>query len=535
MTHLGNDGLWSPSRAADSGDATLSPDTLKLLLETAPVAIVAVNEQGEIVYANRKLQELFGYDRDELMGMAVEQLMPERFHAEHVQHRAHYSERPHPRPMGSGMDLAARRKDGSEFPIEAGLSFLRSGGRALTLSSIVDISRRKHTEETLERRVEERTREIERRRRVADSLRDVLGILNSNRPLQVILEHITYQASYLLGAEATAIYRLQGEEEPLSILASYGLPAEALERTGLDNTTLFMGATALQDGDEEGEEGADEAGEAPIDPGFPYRAQLAVPMADQEDIYGGLMLYYREPRRFTAEEIELAVTFGEQAKLAIENARLRSQSEQLAVTAERNRIARDLHDSVTQTLFSASLIAEVLPRLWEKDLEESKRRLDELRSLTRGALAEMRTLLLELRPATLMEVDMNELLRQLNESAIGRARIPIPLVIEGNAPIPPDVKVAFYHIAQEALNNVTKHARATGASLHLQRHPGHVTLAVRDNGRGFVIKTVTPEHLGLTIMRERAADVGAQLAIRSTQGTGTEISVTWKPREPNEQ
>ena len=525
MINAGSGSAWNTSSRNDEGAALLSLDTLKLLLETAPVAIVAVNEQGEIVYANRKLEELFGYDHGELLGVGVEQLMPERFHSEHVKHRGRYAQRPHARAMGTGMDLAARRKDGAEFPIEAGLSHMHSGGRTLTLSSIVDISRRKQTEEILERRVEERTREIERRRRVADSLRDVLGILNSNRPLQEILEHITYQASYLLGAEATAIYRLQEEDEPLSILASYGLPEESLARAGLGSTSLLLGGDEESDGPivaENGEE-SDLLPEAV----FPYRAQLAVPMADQEDIFGGLMLYYREPRRFSAEEIELAVTFGEQAKLAIENARLRSQSAQLAVAAERNRIARDLHDSVTQTLFSASLIAEVLPRLWERDLEESKRRLDELRSLTRGALAEMRTLLLELRPATLIEVDLNELLRQLNEAAIGRARIPIPLIVDGAAPIPPDVKVAFYHIAQEALNNVTKHARATSAAVHLQRLPGRVILSVKDNGRGFEIKKVTPEHLGLTIMRERAGDVGATLAIRSALGAGSEVSVTW--------
>jgi signal transduction histidine kinase len=413
--------------------------------------------------------------------------------------------------MGTGMDLCARRKDGVEFPIEAGLSHVRVEGDMLTLSSIVDVSKRKATEDLLERGVEERTRELERRRRVADSLRDVLDILNSDRPLQEILDYITTQASHLLGAEASAIYQLQDDEQPLEILASHGLSADEMARA------------------------ADMAGgvvvETAYDPVGAYRAQLAVPLATRNDIFGGLMLYYREPRRFSSEEIELAVTFGEQAKLAIENARLRAQSAQVAVAAERNRIARDLHDSVTQTLFSASLIAEVLPRLWEKDHDESVRRLAELRLLTRGALAEMRTLLLELRPATLIEVDINELLRQLTEAAIGRARIPVELHVEGNAQLPPDVKIACYHIAQEALNNVTKHARAENASITLVREPNHVVLTVQDDGRGFERMTVTPEHLGLTIMHERAADIGATLSIDSATGAGTTISISWYAHE----
>jgi signal transduction histidine kinase len=105
-------------------------------------------------------------------------------------------------------------------------------------------------------------------------------------------------------------------------------------------------------------------------------------------------------------------------------ARLYEQAEEAAVATERNRLARDLHDAVSQTLFSASLIAKVLPRLWERKPEEGRRRLEEVRRLTRGALAEMRTLLLELRPKALVEADLGDLLRQLTEAFIGRARIP---------------------------------------------------------------------------------------------------------------
>lgn len=497
--------------AAENSKASFSPNTLQLLLHSAPVAIVAVDNDGTVVFANQKLEELFGYSHLELLGMQLEQLMPERFHADHVAHREGYVARPHARSMGTGMELVARRKDGVEFPIEAGLSHVRIDGKMITLSSIVDVSKRKATEEMLERGVEERTREIERRRRVADSLRDVLGILNSNRPLEEILEYITTQASHLLGAEASAIYRLQNDDQSLEILASSGLSPDEMARAAGMAGGLVVETAYDADG--------------------AYRAQLAVPLVAKDDIFGGMMLFYREPRRFTSEEIELAVTFGEQAKLAIENASLRSQSAQMAVAAERNRIARDLHDSVTQTLFSASLIAEVLPRLWDKDHDESVRRLAELRQLTRGALAEMRTLLLELRPATLIEVDINELLRQLTEAAIGRARIPVTLSVEGSAPVPPDVKTAFYHVAQEALNNVTKHARAESASLTLVREPGHVALTVQDDGRGFEQTRVTPEHLGLTIMHERAADIGATLVIESALQNGATISISWKAHE----
>lgn len=506
--------------------------TLRQLLESTPLAIVATDQQGAIIYVNGELEEMFGYGRSELVGQPVEVLIPERFHPDHRDHRSEYIHRPHVRPMGSGLDLSARRKDGSEFPIEAGLSYIDAEGQTIMFALITDISRRKHTEEILERRVEERTREIERRQRVSDTLRDILALLNSDRPLQEILDHIVLQASRMLGAAASAIYRLQGDEEPITLLATYNLPSTFLtgSRVALDGGRF--GGSANDPPPNAGRSNGAANGDGGIavdviDLDEMYGAQLAVPLALKDEIYGGLMLYYRDPRIFTPEEIELAVTFGEQAKLAIENARLRAQSEHIAVTAERNRIARDLHDSVTQTLFSASLIAEVLPRIAERDPVETRRRLEELRQLTRGALAEMRTLLLELRPATLIEVDLSELLRQLAEVAIGRARIPIRLTIEGNSAIPPDVKIAFYHIAQESLNNVTKHARASSAELILDRQPGKLQMRVCDNGRGFDLSKVPAEHLGLAIMRERADGIQAQLTLKSELGKGTEITVSW--------
>ncbi|MGL4650353.1 MAG: PAS domain S-box protein, partial [Caldilineaceae bacterium] len=319
-----------PAPAANGNYAAsalaLTQTTLEMLLNAAPVAIVAVNELGAIVFANQKLDELFGYEPSELIGASVELLMPERFHDDHLGHRSRYVRSPHSRPMGLGMDLMARRKDGAEFPIEAGLSHIHVDGSLLTLSSVVDLSRRKQTEEMLEQRVEERTREIERRRRVAEGLREVVAILNSNRPLLETLDYIAAQASQLLNADAAVIYRLDDETEPIRLLASHGMPLDGIDAPASDVTELDTFA----------------------------RAQLAVPLRVGDEVFGGLMLYYSQPRHFSNEEIELAVTFSEQAKLAIENARLRAQGEQLAVAAERNRIARDLHDSVTQTLFSAS-------------------------------------------------------------------------------------------------------------------------------------------------------------------------------------
>lgn len=210
------------------------------------------------------------------------------------------------------------------------------------------------------------------------------------------------------------------------------------------------------------------------------------------------------------------------------NERLRAKAAQDAVLAERTRLARDLHDAVTQTLFSTTLIADVLPEIWKMNPDEGKRRLEEVRQLTRGALAEMRTLLVELRPNALVEVPLPTLLRQLTEALAGRSRIDIQFSVDGETKLPADVQVGLYRIAQEALNNVVKHARANQAIVTL-RCGESVRLTMSDNGAGFDPSTVTADHLGLRIMRERAEAIGAKLSIYSEPGEGTQVSVTWGP------
>jgi signal transduction histidine kinase/ligand-binding sensor domain-containing protein len=215
---------------------------------------------------------------------------------------------------------------------------------------------------------------------------------------------------------------------------------------------------------------------------------------------------------------------------------LRERELEQAVAAERSRLARDLHDAVTQTLFSASLIAEALPSSWERNREEGQLLLKEMRQLSRGALAEMRTLLLELRPAALVEAKLGDLLHQLAEAGTGREGLPITVTVEGERRLPPDVHVALYRIAQEGLNNAIKHSRATHAQVHLRYLPpaggegseGGVELRIHDDGRGFDPDDVSADHLGLDIMRERADAIGARLEVESQTGLGTQIVVIWK-------
>lgn len=207
---------------------------------------------------------------------------------------------------------------------------------------------------------------------------------------------------------------------------------------------------------------------------------------------------------------------------------LAEQARNEAATAERARLARDLHDAVSQTLFSASLIAEVIPKLWERNKEEGLKRLEEVRQLTRGALAEMRTLLFELRPAALADAELPDLLKHLSESITGQTRIPISLEADGDCNLTADVKISLYRIAQEALNNIGKHSGATCAQVKLRCQHDTVSLQIEDNGQGFNTDKISLESFGLGIMQERAKNIQAKLNIESIINRGTKVSVIWQ-------
>lgn len=207
------------------------------------------------------------------------------------------------------------------------------------------------------------------------------------------------------------------------------------------------------------------------------------------------------------------------------------QREDAAVQAERERLARDLHDAVTQSLFMASATAEALPRVWLRNPEQAQKALEELRLLTRGALAEMRALLLELRPASFAEQPLGALLRQLTEGVSARSRMTVTTTVAGECSLPEHVKMAFYRIAQEALNNILKHAEASRALVSLQCDEDQGLLRIADNGKGFDLNTVAAQ-FGLATMRARVEDIGGEIRFKSSPGSGAEITVAWRPGMP---
>ncbi|HLA45504.1 MAG TPA: sensor histidine kinase, partial [Aggregatilineales bacterium] len=205
----------------------------------------------------------------------------------------------------------------------------------------------------------------------------------------------------------------------------------------------------------------------------------------------------------------------------------------LAAIEERQRLARDLHDAISQTLFSVNLIAESLPRLLNHDPEKMRANLEKLRLLSRGAHAEMRIMLMELRSEHLLLGSIEEQFKYLAATLTGRQSITVSLKValetESNS-LPSDVHEAFYRITQEALSNISKHSKATHVDLQLIREDDAIKLLVQDNGKGFVVDEVT-RSLGMSTMSERAANIGAAFELNSEPGKGTRIGVVWNPED----
>jgi len=166
--------------------------------------------------------------------------------------------------------------------------------------------------------------------------------------------------------------------------------------------------------------------------------------------------------------------------------------------------------------------------IWEEDQEQGRRGLKQLERLTQGALAEMRALLLELRPKTLTDQEVPALLRQLADATMARTKTSVTTTVVGECNMPTEVKIALYRIAQEALNNVVKHAQARRAVLSLHDESSQITLSISDNGCGIDLENEQTSGLGFGIMRDRARDINATLNISSQLDKGTDVLVEWQ-------
>ncbi|GAA0374775.1 hypothetical protein Acor_42880 [Acrocarpospora corrugata] len=253
---------------------------------------------------------------------------------------------------------------------------------------------------------------------------------------------------------------------------------------------------------------------------------LGVPILDGDQILGIIFLANkRTPGGFTAADEELLTLFAAHAAIALINARLYERSRELTVIEERTRMARELHDAVTQKLFSLRLTARAASALLESDPARAARELDQVQRLAGEALAELRAVIVELRPA---ELDRHGLIETLRKHVALLDRLhPVRLsfTFEGEPPtdLPPAAEVAVLRVAQEALHNALRHAESCEITVTLTHDRPRLVLEIADDGKGFDLTDAESRGLGLASMRDRAESACGSLDITPNPHGGTAV------------
>ena len=397
------------------------------------------------------------------------------------------------------------------------------------LCFIHDITEIIQTQQVLERRVAERTHELA-------ALHEVAAVVSQSLNLKEILNAALSKAMEMMQMEVGTAYSLQVSDEPdeeklLILAARQGLSAKFSQRVGsrrVRGTAIQVAAEARQ----------------PVvwlvanypDPRVKEALEMEavqqiinVPLFAKSRLVGAFNLGTRHERSVTPEEMSLLASIGQQVAVAVENARLYDQAEQSAAIAERHRLSRELHDSVTQSLYSVTMYAEAAARLLDTgDMLTAAEHLRELRDTAQEALREMRLLIFELRPPALAKIGLAAALQVRLDSVEMRGGVQTELQVEGEQDskrLPRTAEEELYHIAQEALNNILKHANAKHVCVHLRFSETETFLAIRDDGVGFALTAAGNGGLGLPSLKERAEKIEASLKIESKPGTGTEIIV----------
>jgi len=379
--------------------------------------------------------------------------------------------------------------------------------------------------QTLRREVEERVRlEAQERaqRSHAEALRDTAAAVARSLQLDDVIEQVLigverlcdHERSYVAFYDNEGVLELAGERYP-------GRPDRGAPEPHTRITDPLGGWSPPDETTEDGSPSAAAGGRAAMSK---VNGAVVLPLEAAERALGCLVIEPRPGQDLSDSDVDRLAILADQASSAISNSRSLVMARSLAALEERQSLANDLHDSVSQTLWTATLLAETLARASDLSAEQ-RDRAGRLHALTAGALSEMRTLLLELRPSVIEETPFADLVHQLVSAFESRRRAKCVVHLDREVEPLPTVKVALYRILQESLNNVSRHADAESVHISVEVTGDVLEMRVRDDGEGFEMGSAS-EHFGLRIMAERADAIGASLHVDSGLGEGTTVSVS---------
>ncbi len=445
------------------------------IFEATTDGLIISRLDGVIIEANPAACQMYGYEHDEFLNVEARALL----HPDNLDGFQQFL-----RVVGGGETVLARsvtmRKDGTPVEVEVRGTRLTYRGEPHILSVVHDVTERVRAYQLLEERVEERTRELQ-------TLLNVSQNMTSTLELKPLLRMILKQLKAVVDYSGATIFTLH--ENELTILDYQGpiSPDEVvqlrfpLESAGVNQEVIVRRAPVII-ADVRGDTADAQmfqrfAGDALYTTYDYIRSWLGVPLTIQERVMGMLSLDYNEPNRYTDHDARLALGIANQAAVAIENSRLYWQAKELAALEERNRLARELHDSVSQALYGIALGARTARTQLDRDPAKAKEPIEYTLQLAEAGLAEMRALIFELRPESLKTDGLVAALTK--QAAAVRARHHLDVkteFCEEMEHMPFEAKEALYRITQEALHNIVKHAKATQVQLKLICEGGNVAL-----------------------------------------------------------
>jgi len=355
----------------------------------------------------------------------------------------------------------------------------------------------------------------------SESLQRTTTALLEKLTLDEVLEIVCYEACQLTGATGSAILLLE-DEGWLKITISTGQPLPGLDRLPVENS--LAGMVVQQEKPKLVNDLSAQVQAYHRNPDL--KSIIVVPLRAKETIIGVLDVVNKSGG-FSEDDLRIMNLFSAEAAIAIENARLREQAEQLAVMKERQRLARELHDSVTQALYTVNLYANATQLALSSGKEDvATEYLHELINMAREAMLDMRLLIFELHPPVLEKEGLVTALQTRLEAVEARSGIQTNFYVEGERRLPLSVETELYRLAQEALTNAIKHAKAKNVAIRLQFSERRLSFEVRDDGVGFDLMTAKHSGgLGIQGMQERVKQIDGELMIESTPGKGTTVRV----------
>jgi signal transduction histidine kinase len=402
--------------------------------------------------------------------------------------------------------------------------WVEGGERAGCLLVATDVTERILSRQLLELRVRDRTRKL-------SALYEVMTVAAESLNVRDALQQMLGRVLVAVRATSGAIQVLDEAEERLHLVSQYGLTPEAaarLQNIAASTALAQWAATLAEPLGTEAPPALTDWRQESLVLRHAQRTHVATPMYARGRAVGLLSVWRESKRPFSQEDIALLDSVADHIAIAIENARLRHENEQLLVVEERNRLARELHDAVTQSLYSLTLFAETGQRHLEAgNLAQVRDSMGRVNDTAQQAIKEMRLLVHNLRPSILEKAGLDKALRQRLEAVERRAGMQTSLTIRGELSLPSSAEEGIYHIAQEALNNSLKHSSASVVAVRLTRVGRSLTLEVEDNGDGFDLAELDESGgLGVTSMQERVERLQGIVAISSARGQGTRVCVT---------